>query len=494
MTQMPNWLEKRARLTPEREAVIDEYGVRWSFQKLFEAACAMAHTIQHLLPADGERVAVYAPNSFRYAACVWALHDVHVQAVLLNTRLSVTELHKQLHDADVSLLIFDETLALAGKELTTLNEISSVCLQGLPLEMEQPEPVRSQWHLRDEVTMMFTSGTTGRAKGVRHTLGNHYYSASGSVLNLGLHNDDRWLLMLPMFHVGGMSILYRGVLYGMPVHLLPRFDAEKAVEIVYEEKITIMSAVAVMLDRMLDYVTEGYELASIRSVVLGGGPASKTLLERAAHLQVPVQQTYGMTETAAQFCTQDTASKDTKAGTAGKPLFFSELKIVKDGQQAKPFEVGELVLFGPQITPGYFRRPEANEKAFSADGWFYTGDLGWIDEDGDVYIADRRSDMIISGGENIYPAEVEGVLEAHPAVLEAGVAAQADEVYGEVPAAFIVVREAVSEEVVKSFCKEKLAGYKVPKTVIYCEELPRTAARKLKRHVLKERLQKGGQS
>ncbi|WP_460039693.1 o-succinylbenzoate--CoA ligase [Thermaerobacter litoralis] len=353
--------------------------------------------------------------------------------------------------------------------------------------------------------IIYTSGTTGRPKGAVLTYGNHFWSAVQSALNLGLHRDDRWLCCVPLFHVSGLSIVFRSVIYGIPMVLHPRFDPAAVNGSIERDRVTVISVVATMLQRMLDERGPRPYPDHLRCVLLGGGPAPRPLLEACAARGIPVVQTYGMTETASQFATLAPADALRKLGSAGKPLFFNRLRIVDErGRDLPPRQVGEIVVQGPTVSPGYHHRPDATARAWR-DGWFHTGDLGYVDEEGYLYVADRRHDLIISGGENVYPAEIESVLMAHPAVEEAGVVGVPDPEWGQVPVAVVRLRSPATtggstagpdqgeaagraslEEALLRFCAERLARYKVPRRVLFTTQpLPRTASGKLQRHRLR---------
>ncbi|MED5077855.1 AMP-binding protein, partial [Geobacillus stearothermophilus] len=221
----------------------------------------------------------------------------------------------------------------------------------------------------------------------------------------------------------------------------------------------------------------------------------RPLLEACKEKGIPVYQTYGMTETASQIATLAPEYSLTKLGSAGKPLFPAELCILKDGKPAAPHEAGEIVVKGPNVTKGYWQRPEATAQAIRG-GWFFTGDIGYLDEDGFLYVLDRRSDLIISGGENVYPAEVEAVLLSHPDVEEAGVTGVENETWGQVPYAFVRLKRGASpdEAALRAFCRERLAKYKVPARIYFVDELPRNAAQKLLRRELKRLIPKTEQT
>ena len=331
---------------------------------------------------------------------------------------------------------------------------------------------------------MYTSGTTGRPKGVRQSLENHVMSATGSALNIGVQPNDCWLCNMPLFHISGFSILMRSVLYGMTVSLHSKFDAEKAVEEILTGTVTRMSIVAVSLERMITILEKKDLLfpSTFQSMIVGGGPVPLNYLERAIERNIPVLQSYGMTETSSQTTTLAAEDAIRKLGSAGKPLFFADVKI--DGEET----IGEICIKGPHVTTGYVGNASSINP--QVNGWLHTGDIGYLDEEGYLFVIDRRSDMIISGGENIYPAEIEQVLTKHSAVKEAGVTGRSDDTWGKVPVAFIVLKKAASTEELKEFVKDKLASYKQPVDYYIVEQLPRSASNKLLRRELLNTIKK----
>ncbi|HLZ09029.1 MAG TPA: AMP-binding protein, partial [Chloroflexota bacterium] len=299
--------------------------------------------------------------------------------------------------------------------------------------------------------------------------------------------NDRWLACLPLFHVGGMSILVRAVVYGIGVVIHESFDPIAVNQAIDEQHVTIVSVVSVMLERMLATRGSRSYPPSLRCVLLGGGPASAQLLFDCAAGNLPVVQTYGLTEAASQVATLAPEDALRKLGSAGKPLFPSELRIERDGIAAGSGEVGEIVVAGPTISPGYLNQPDETATAFQ-DGWLHTGDLGYLDGEGFLYVVDRRDDLVISGGENVYPAEVERVLREHPSVDEAVVVGLPDPRWGQGVAAAIQIKVEASltaAEII-DFCRARLAGYKVPTTVRFVDDLPRNAAGKILRRELRD--------
>ena len=511
-TPLPDWLARRAALHPDRPALIADGGAI-SFAALSAWADGLAAQLAAAGARPGDRVALLARSSPAYAAAVHAAPRAGVVLVPLNTRLAPAELAWQLADCGAALLLHDEAYA----ELAAALPGSRFLLNPQPSALNpQPSTLNPQIDLAAPHTIIYTSGTTGRPKGAVLTAGNHWWSAIASALNLGLRDNDRWLAVLPLFHVGGLSILLRGAIYGIPVVIHERFDPAAALAAIDHDGVTIVSLVAVMLQRMLEARGERPFPPHFRCALLGGGPAPLPLLEASAARGVPVVQTYGLTETASQAVTLAPADALRKLGSAGQPLLPMELRIEVEGRAAAPGEVGEICLRGPMVAAGYYGRPDATAEAIR-DGWLHTGDLGYLDEEGYLYVVDRRTDLIISGGENVYPAEVEAALLAHPAVAEAGVVGAPDERWGQAPVAFVVLRspsagmlqgEAGSPEAATvqatdygpqpaeaeliAFCRERLAAYKAPRRVIFVERLPRTASGKLRRAALRELLEPSG--
>ncbi|MGP4040550.1 o-succinylbenzoate--CoA ligase [Gracilibacillus sp. D59] len=479
MRRMEHWLTKRVYLTPDNIAIELSNGDTVTFAELYEKACEFASKIYSIHPKG--HIAMLSNNSIDMVVTFWACTYLNVPVVFLNTRLTAREWQVQCEDADVKTVIYADQYKESVQSLTLstypFSDIHSFQTSECTLTSDMDSDL--------VCSMMFTSGTTGRAKPVIHTYHNHWSSAVASALNLGLMPSDKWLACLPLFHIGGLSILFKSVIYGMPVYLLERFDEEKIHNAIMEQNVTIISVVAITCSRLLERLADGYYPSSFRCMLLGGGPAPKPLLEKAKEKHVPIVQTYGMTETCSQIVTLNEADAFRKLGSAGKPLFTASLQIQADNTRAKPNQVGEIVVQGPMITPGYYRREQANKEAFQ-NGWFHTGDLGYLDEEGFLFVVDRRSDLIISGGENIYPAEVEEVLLSFKGVQEAGVTAIEDSKWGQVPVAYIVTaNEKVTADQLLVHCRERLASFKVPKQIYFRDHLPRNATNKLQRHRLR---------
>lgn len=468
---LPNWLKQRAFLTPNRVALEIE-NQKITFQQLHEQVVEMAERITSLKVKKGDTVAVHMKNSLEMILVIHALKYIGAITLLMNTRLSEEEIMWQLCDAKPLFLISDEPLENISYKQHTMIEIKNRDVI--------PTKIQENFYEDDIDTILYTSGTTGHPKGVMLTYGNHYHSAVASALNLGLHQDDCWLACLPFFHVSGLSILVKNVVYGMRVVVENNLQPATLNQALREKGVTIASVVFKVAREMVEELEEVYP-ENFRCMLLGGGPAPISFLDECTKRQVPIYQTYGMTETASQIVTLSPEYAKEKVGSAGKALFPCQIKIIKDGLDADINEAGEIVVTGPNVTKGYYNRESDSIIA----GWLYTGDMGYMDEDGFLYVLDRRKDMFISGGENIYPAQIEGILLSHPNIEDAGVIGAHHEDWGKVPVAFVVA-QGLTEEQIIAFAYGKLASYKTPKKVIFVKELPRNASKKLLRRVLQE--------
>ncbi|WP_156112659.1 o-succinylbenzoate--CoA ligase, partial [Halobacillus sp. BBL2006] len=357
-----------------------------------------------------------------------------------------------------------------------LSEKYVLLIDDVLLNDAEQDGLKENIQLDQVFTMMYTSGTTGNPKAVMHTYGNHWFSAIASALNLGVHPSDKWLLCLPMFHVSGFSILMKSVIYGMTVSFVEKFDEKIINNEIIHNRVTHVSVVTLMLQRLIDHLENDSYPENFRCMLLGGGPVPEPLLHKAKSKSIPVFQTYGMTETSSQIATLSPKSAMAKLGSAGKALAPAELIIDSDG----PNEIGEILVMGPMVSKGYYKRASSNEE------YFRTGDLGYKDDEGFLYVVDRVKDVIISGGENIYPAEIESVLSDYPGVREVGVTGMPDDTWGEVPAAFLVVDEpeTINSDKLKAFYSERLAKYKIPQSIFFLSRLPRNASNKLLRREL----------
>lgn len=475
----PNWIKQRAYLTPNRVA-LSFHDEQWTFKELYLKSVSLAYKLNSLRLTNGKRVAILAPSTPPLIELLYACMQAQCEMVLLNGRLAKQELAYQVEDAEVdAILVADEELAKLPDDARIIP--FSKLYETAELEYE----IAAQWEEDFALTIMYTSGTTGFPKGVCQTVSNHSSSAISSALNLGISEKDTWLCTVPIFHISGFSIVVRSLLYGMKIRLYEKFDAEKCAQEIMEGTVTKMSVVSVILENILCEMEQAGQKAHphFTTALAGGGPVPVDYLKRAEKLDLRVAQTYGMTETSSQTATLANEDAMTHIGSAGKPLFFNEIKIdAKDGES-----IGEILIRGPHVTPKYIGR--FNDKPTTINGWLHTGDVGYLDEQGYLYVVDRRSDLIISGGENIYPAEIENILLGHPNIKEAGVCGIEHDKWGQVPVAFIVAKKQMTEQEITDFCTQHLANYKVPKQVHFVSHLPRSGSNKLLRRKLMQLLE-----
>ena len=478
-----SWLLQQAQLRPDHPAVVWGGGGT-SYSELAARVDALAARLRGTGVAAGDRVAVLMRNDLLYVEIIHALIELEAVLVPFNVRLASPEIKTLVDDAEPRLLIYGDGLAPLGQDVSkssrAVRVVSADELRALP---RKPARLLPRLRLDRDQTMVFTSGTTGRPKGARLTFANQLASAKASAERLGVDPRDRWLASLPLYHVGGLAIVLRSAIYGTTVVLAERFDERAIAGSLERDGVTIVSLVPTMLTRLLDVLPHGRVPETLRCVLLGGGPIPDGLLERCRDADIPVAPTYGLTEAASQVATQPPGVATRKGATAGPPLPGTTLRIVdRNGADQKAGVPGEILVRGPQVMAGYWNRPEETTRVLQG-GWLHTGDIGFIDEEGDLFVLDRREDLIVSGGENIYPAEVEAVLLSHPKVAEAGVVGVLDPTWGQLVAAFVVPRPRaeLAEEELESHCRSKLARFKVPRVVRLVGSLPRTASGKLRR-------------
>ena len=439
---LDNWLAQRAATCPDRPALLAG-GYEVAYAELEHEAIRAARRMAARGVRRGATVAIELPAGLDYVVLLHALMKLGAVAYPLNTRLTAEERKAELERAGPGLVISDA----ADAGLT-----------------EADLPVLGEHDLDELCCRILTSGSSGRPRPVGLTYGNHLWSAVGSAFNLGVEPTDRWLCCVPLFHVSGFSIVMRSVIYGTTAVIHDGFDVDRVAEALEGDGVTVISLVATQLRRLLD---AGVDLLPLRAVLVGGGPVPEDVLEEALGRGATVVQTYGLTETASQVTTLSPVDARRKLGSAGRPLLTTHLRI----------QEGEILVQGPTVAPGV-----ADE-----DGWLHTGDIGRIDDDGFLYVTDRLGDMIVTGGENVIPAEIEDVLMRHPDVLDAAAVGRPDTEWQEAVAATVVLRAGADEDAdgLRDHCERSLAGFKVPKHFEFVSELPRTESGKLLRRELR---------
>jgi O-succinylbenzoic acid--CoA ligase len=487
---------------------VDFEGARLSHAELASGVASAVRSLSELGLVRGDIVAILAPPSLAGVCLLHAFLEAGIVMMPLNARLSEAELIEALVSTRVTALLVDSeadplharVARAAHCELITFRPGLAGSAGPLLRRGRKPGRARASAASSDgggarraalaeqgAALILRTSGTTGRPKGAVLSLGNLIASATASQQMLSTSRGDRWLLCMPLFHIGGLSILVRSVLDASSVVLHAQFEAARVAEALTREGITCVSLVATMLQRLIEVRGEVASPASLRVVLLGGGPATQALLARAESLGYPVAPTYGLTEAASQVATRPPGKRspdpqDLAAGLEALPGV--ELRIANGVPTANGVE-GEIEVRGPNLMLGYLDAPEATAKVLR-DGWLSTGDFGRLDSAGRLRVLDRRSDLILSGGENIYPAEVESVLTELDEVEEAAVVGRADAEFGARPIAFVVARAGAVVDVaaLQAHCEARLARFKVPVEFRVRDALPRTASGKLMRRVL----------
>lgn len=478
----PLW--HRARTSPDQLA-LRAGGASLSFAELDGRVRAAARRLGGLGVGPGDRVALLLGNGAPFVVLVHALARLGAICVPLSTRLAPSELRERLADCTASLLVTEPAFLDRARQVA---EPGVACLDPEHPELlpdAPPRPVRLRLrHPQGALQgILYTSATTGEPKGVALTFGNHVWSALACNLHLGAGPQDPWLVVLPLYHVGGLAVLWRAALAGSSVVLHDRFDPERFCAEVAGGAVAFTSLVPTMLLRVLNAWRGGRPPARLRAVLLGGGPVPPELVIRAAEMGWPVAPTYGLTEASSQVTTLLPEEAPSRPGCAGRPLYPLQVRAGRSEDQPAEIEVR-----GPTVMKGYYARPADTARVLRG-GWLHTGDLGYVDSEGYLHVVDRRADLVVSGGENVYPAEVERVLRTHPKVLDAAVVGVPHPHWGQRPVAFVQPAPGAEpgEEELRSFCRERLAGFKVPDRIWTVPELPRAGLDKVRRSVLRQR-------
>ncbi|RYZ38339.1 MAG: o-succinylbenzoate--CoA ligase [Myxococcaceae bacterium] len=468
-------IHEGAQRHPEAEAL--RFADRsWTFRTLDAEVGRWTAALESRGVGQGDRVALLSTSHPAVTFLFWALGRVGAVFAPLNARLTSTELQPLVDSVAPRLTLALEPLRdrLPGAE----------SLESFPASTAPaPAPVRA-WEEDTPRVILFTSGTTGRPKGAVLTEGAFRASCRASAANLGAHPSPRWLGTLPLFHVGGLAMLTRTAYEGGCLLLHERFDAEAVNRAIDTEGASHASFVATTLERVLDARADRRLPDTFRCALIGGGPVPTALLIRARAAGLKALQTYGLTEACSQVTTERPDEADGR--TAGPPLPGLEVRIVgADGAPLDMGQEGDVEVRGPTRMTGYWNQAEATNEALH-DGWLRTRDVGVLDARGRLTLLSRRTDLIVRGGENLYPAEIEAVLANHPAIAESAVVGVPEPHWGEVPVAFVVLRpgHALPEDL-DAWCRQSLARFKVPTRFVSLETLPRNAMSKVERSVLR---------
>jgi len=491
-----SWLAKRAFLDPRKEAVVDGEK-RLTYVELDERVTRLAHALRAFGISRGDRVATCTVNCSEFIEVLFATARIGAMLVPLNWRLATPELDYQLADAGARVLFTapEQRDLVAG--LTS--DIPAARRVGFGPQYEAllvessavPIPETEQARFTDPHLILYTAGTTGRPKGAMLTHANHFWNSVNMATPVGITPFDTTITTLPMFHSGGIGLYTVPMIHlGGRVVVIRAFEPERLLALVREHAVKLIFGVpAIWLELLKQPDFDATHLPSLRFCVSGGAPHPMAIIDGVADRGFTFLQGYGLTETAPGGTLMPIADWRRKAGTAGKPAMHVELRVVRDdGRPCAADEIGEVQFSGPNVFAGYWNRPDATAEAFTPDGWFKTGDLGRLDDEGFLTLVDRKKDMVITGGENVYSAEVEDVLFAHPAVAEAAVIGIPDPKWGESVFAVVVLRpgmHATPDELI-SHSRSQLAKYKTPKGVAFVDSLPRNAAGKVLKRELRE--------
>lgn len=446
-------------------------------------------------------MAILGKNRHQYVTSIFAIAKADAVTVPLNWRLHPAEMEYILNNSGTACIIYDEEFAPVIEQLrsqTGVREFIRIGGRGGDTGFEEAlagspdgEPLFVSGD-QDTAIIMYTSGTTGKPKGAMLTHSNLFFVTAGHCHTINWKYKDRFLSIAPLFHIGGLAPMITNIHCGTTTVFLADFDPVKVWELVEKERITHMMTVPLMTAAMLKVPGLGQKnLSSLEHIVCGGSMVPEGIFTEYRKLGIEVENVLGTTEYAGAvtFWTHDMGWD--KHTSVGKPVFHGNVKIVdpETRRELPNGQIGEICIMGPQLFKGYWNNPEATD-AVLAGGCYYSGDLGLKDEQGFIYVVDRLKDMIISGGENIYPAELEAVIAGHPGVAEVAVVGKTDQKWGEVPVAFVVksAGSELTENDVTGICLDRLARFKSVKEVVFLDSLPRNGVGKLMKHVLRDRL------
>lgn len=491
-----DWLDKRAQLTPERIGLHDlASGKDFTFAEWNAQANRTANYLRQLGVEKGDRVSVYASNCVEFIDLFFACGKLGAILHNLNWRLTTFELKVIIADAAPKVLFYSSDWREQVNELrSSLAPIQHI------IALEQPAHPHDKLfnervdcssslsalpdlHMDDPWGIYYTGGTTGLPKGAILTHGNMTWNSINTVMSWGITSEDCVALQLPFFHIGGPNIFMLPLVHvGGRTILCKQFDLAQTFDLIASHRITHFVGVPTMFVMMQQHERwHTTDFSHMKLIISGGAPCPLPVMEKFWERGVDFKMGYGLTEASGNNFWLPPRDVRRKIGSVGFPLFHVDMKIVRsEGSLCAPNEPGELLIRGPHITPGYLNKPEATAEILR-EGWLHTGDLARQDEEGYFYVIGRSKDMYISGGENVYPAEIESALHAHPAVTEAAVLGVPHEKWGEVGKAFIVLEKAQKLEASEllAFLRARLAKYKLPHTIVFVETLPKTAIGKI---------------
>ncbi len=496
-------LTKRAHLNPGLEAWVDVATERrFTYVQMNSRCNRTAHVLKDLGVKKGDRVALLMMNSIEFMESFFAIAKLGAICVPLNWRLVPDELEFILKDAGATVLLYGDEFEEQVTDLHSRGKKTDikqwVCVgqpaafaqsyANLQMQADDAEPPIVAAG-DDNLYIMYTSGTTGLPKGVIHSHNTAIWACITQAATADMRFQDRYIGMLPLFHVGALTPVTGAVYIGVTSIILRAFDPALAWTLIEQEKVTNLLAVPAMANAMLQVPQKDeVDFSTLRWIMSGAAPVPVTLIEAYADRGIEIVQVYGLTESCGPACLISPTDALAKAGSTGKAFFHTDVRVIDGkGDDIPAGEIGEVIIKGPHIMKGYWNRPDATAETIK-NGWLHSGDLATIDEEGFVYIQDRKKDMIISGGENIYPAEIENVILGHPKVRDVAVIGQPSKRWGESPLAVVVKEDdsLTAEELLK-WCDGKMARFKQPKGVEFIDEIPRNPSGKALKRLLREK-------
>ncbi|MCQ4129083.1 long-chain-fatty-acid--CoA ligase [Rhodococcus erythropolis] len=491
-------LSNRAYLSPDKEAFVGP-GYRYTFAQVDQRVHNLAHYFIAHGVERGDRIAIIAKNGEFHATSVLAAARIGAIAVVVNWRLPAPELHYILTNSSAKVVAYESDFTATVVALE--HEIPAtvfVCNQDNGIADSYTsivEVVLGEVEVDTEVTgddataIVYTSGTTGKPKGAVLSHSNLYWSAHATSCTIEWNTSHRFLLVAPMFHIGGLNPLITNILKGCPTIFMPDFDPVEVWNVIARERITTMMSVPVMLRAMLHVArTVDVDTSTLFSITCGASAVPPELIAAFDEMDVKIQVVYGITEFSGGLSFWTPSMGVDSVNSQGKVLLHGQAKIVdlENQQEVLRGTAGEVWCSGPMVFKGYWANQEATD-AVIVEGWYRSGDVGFVDDDGFIYLKDRVKDMIISGGENIYPAELEAALSEHEAIAEVAVVGKQDPTWGEIPVAHVIVRPgfALTDQDVIDFCKQRLASYKCVKEVMFPDLLPKNSVGKVLKRQLR---------
>ena len=513
-----SWLQRRRPKSGDKTALIAG-DRKLSYEQFADRSRRLANALRDRGVARGDRVAYLGENHPAFLETLFACGQLGAIFVPLNTRLAPPEIRFQLDDCSAAALVYAgdlATLARAAAEGTALSNLIAVdgtqtdggtAVGGGPVPNTNAaaedyeavvasgstEPIDEAVTLDDGAMILYTSGTTGNPKGALLTHGNITWNCINVITDFDFASTDVALMISPMFHVASLDMgVLPTLLKGGTVILEPRFDPQRTLQLIERHRVTTISGVPTTYQMLCEHPEwPTSDITSLNKLTCGGSAVPLRVLEAYEARGLRFSNGYGMTETAPGATTLPASRSRDKAGSSGLPHFFTDVRIADPaGGPVQQGTVGEIQIKGPNVIREYWNRPDATAGSYADGGWFKSGDMGYRDQDGFVFVSDRLKDMIISGGENIYPAEVEQAIAEIDAVGSVAVIGVPDDKWGEVPRAVVVVREGASltEQQVRAHLDGRLARYKIPKTVVFVDDMPRTASGKIRKKDLRQKL------